>query len=58
MSVQWQKSSFSGVEGGNCVEVADHEGQILIRESDAPDTVITAAPARLRGLLRALKAER
>ncbi|WP_332112984.1 DUF397 domain-containing protein [Streptomyces sp. ActVer] len=56
--MQWQKSSFSGVEGGNCVEVADHEGQILIRESDAPDTVITAAPARLRGLLRALKAER
>ncbi|MCX4906630.1 DUF397 domain-containing protein [Streptomyces sp. NBC_00878] len=58
MSLQWQKSSFSGIDAEDCVELAHHEGQILIRESDAPDKVITAIPARLQALLGALKAER
>ncbi|WP_405862492.1 DUF397 domain-containing protein [Streptomyces sp. NBC_01515] len=34
--MQWQKSSFSGVEGGNCLELAHHESRILLRESEAP----------------------
>ncbi|MFJ9587212.1 DUF397 domain-containing protein [Streptomyces acidicola] len=55
--MEWQKSSFSGVEGGNCVELAHYEGQILIRESAAPEAVITAASERLRCLLAALKSE-
>ncbi|MEV0640178.1 DUF397 domain-containing protein [Streptomyces sp. NPDC050619] len=57
MSVQWQKSSFSGVEAENCVELAHHKGQILIRESDIPDIVIAVTAARLRALLGALKAK-
>ncbi|WP_309504979.1 DUF397 domain-containing protein [Streptomyces sp. KM273126] len=57
MPVQWQKSSFSGVEGGNCVELAHYEGQILIRESAASAAVITTAPELLRCLLAALKPE-
>ncbi len=29
----WRKSSFSGSQGGNCVEVAGHEGMILVRDT-------------------------
>jgi hypothetical protein len=55
LSVQWQKSSFSGIEGGNCLELAHHEGRILLRESDTPNMVVTAAPVRLHTLLLAIK---
>ncbi|MEV0220009.1 DUF397 domain-containing protein [Streptomyces sp. NPDC050704] len=57
MSPQWQKSSFSGIDAEDCVELAHHDGQILIRESDTADIVITVAPARLRALLGSLKRE-
>ncbi|GAB2893347.1 DUF397 domain-containing protein [Streptomyces mayteni] len=51
----WQKSSYSNEEG-NCVELAiAPAARLLIRESDAPDTVLTASPARVRALLRRLK---
>jgi Domain of unknown function (DUF397) len=30
---RWRKSSFSGGNGGACVEVADHEGMILVRDT-------------------------
>ncbi|MFJ9245357.1 DUF397 domain-containing protein [Streptomyces sp. NPDC101776] len=53
--MQWQKSSFSGIEGGNCLELAHHEGRILLRESDTPNMVVTAAPARLHALLLTIK---
>lgn len=52
MSVQWQKSSFSGAGGEECVELGREEGRILLRESDAPDTVIATTPARLNALVR------
>ena len=32
-SVRWRKSSFSGGNGGGCVEVADHDGLILVRDT-------------------------
>ncbi|MFD7134043.1 DUF397 domain-containing protein [Streptomyces sp. NPDC059894] len=56
MSVQWQKSSASGVEGGNCIEVASVAPHFLLRESEAPEDVIELAPAGLRGLIHHLKA--
>ncbi|MDX3229880.1 DUF397 domain-containing protein [Streptomyces sp. ME19-01-6] len=52
----WKKSSFSEGEGANCVELARHGGHILIRESDAPHVILTAAPARLAPFLAAVKA--
>ncbi|WAL96273.1 DUF397 domain-containing protein [Streptomyces sp. Je 1-369] len=55
---QWQKSSFSGVEGPNCVELASVEGHLLLRESDDPDTVIATTPARLNALVRWQKSQR
>ncbi|TDC27601.1 DUF397 domain-containing protein [Streptomyces sp. 8K308] len=52
----WQKSSFSNEEG-NCVELARATAErLLIRESDAPDTVLATNPARLKALLQRLKA--
>lgn len=32
-SVRWRKSSFSGGNGGGCVEVANHDGYILVRDT-------------------------
>jgi hypothetical protein len=29
----WRKSSYSGTQGGNCVEVAEHDGMILVRDT-------------------------
>ncbi|GAB3119385.1 hypothetical protein GCM10027160_33310 [Streptomyces calidiresistens] len=53
---EWQKSSFS-TNGVECVEVARTPEAVLIRESEAPGRVLTTTPARLRGLVTALKAE-
>ncbi|MFD9905208.1 DUF397 domain-containing protein [Streptomyces sp. NPDC059063] len=55
MSPQWQKSSFSGVEGGNCIELAPREGHILLRESDTPDDILTLTRQELSALIRALR---
>jgi Domain of unknown function (DUF397) len=30
---RWRKSSYSGGQGGNCIEAADHAGRILVRDS-------------------------
>lgn len=52
----WRKSSFSG-EGNNCLNVASAaDGTIRLRESEAPDTVLTTTPARLGDFIRAAKA--
>lgn len=31
--LSWRKSSYSGANGGNCVEVADHDGTIMVRDT-------------------------
>lgn len=45
--VHWRKSSRSGPQGGNCVEVANlADGQVAVRNSrhpDGPALVFTAA---------------
>ncbi len=30
---QWRKSSYSGGNGGACVEVGKHGGSVLVRDS-------------------------
>ncbi|MEU0113954.1 DUF397 domain-containing protein [Streptomyces bobili] len=32
----WFKSSYSGAEGGDCVEVADGPGAVYVRDSKDP----------------------
>ena len=36
-SVSWRKSSYSGGNGGNCIQVADLPGTIAVRDSKDPD---------------------
>ncbi|NJQ02538.1 DUF397 domain-containing protein [Streptomyces zingiberis] len=53
----WQKSSYSGAEGPNCVEVARSAGGgLLLRESEAPEDVLVTSRAGMRGLIAAVKA--
>lgn len=54
----WQKSSFSGANGADCVEIAHHASSLLVRESDAPSTVLATTPARLAALIRHTKNRR
>lgn len=53
----WQRSSFCGGGGNNCVEIAAsaEEGLIALRESEDPDTVLTAGPGALRALLSSVR---
>jgi hypothetical protein len=32
-NLRWRKSSYSGSNGGNCVEVGSHDSTILIRDT-------------------------
>ncbi|MFD7663252.1 DUF397 domain-containing protein [Streptomyces sp. NPDC059788] len=53
--INWQKSSFSGGEGENCVEVALHEGNIVMRESDEPSSTITTTRAKMAAFVKGVK---
>lgn len=54
--LRWQKSTFSSPDHTNCVEVAaSSPGVLHLRESDAPDAVLTATPAAFGALIRAVK---
>ena len=46
-STSWRKSSYSGGQGGNCVEVADHSeiGRVLVRDTkDRTGPMLRFAP--------------
>ncbi|WP_311729729.1 DUF397 domain-containing protein [Streptomyces lonegramiae] len=47
-SIQWRKSSFSGGDGPECVELARRADTTLIRESDAPHVVLAAFIAAVK----------
>ncbi|MET8296803.1 DUF397 domain-containing protein [Streptomyces sp. NPDC005180] len=55
-SVTWQKSSFSGGNGENCIEVGHNRGHIMLRESESPDTIVTTTPAKLAAFIHGVKA--
>ncbi|WP_329386701.1 DUF397 domain-containing protein [Streptomyces sp. NBC_01716] len=55
--INWQKSSFSGSDAEiQCVELAHVDGRILLRESDAPGTIVTTDRDKLRAFLLGVKA--
>ena len=41
-SETWRKSSYSGGSGGNCVEVADDTGRVLVRDTKDRDGAVLA----------------
>jgi Domain of unknown function (DUF397) len=58
LELGWQTSSYSG-DSSNCIGIAAQVGDgPRLRESDDPATVIATTPARLAGLLAAVKAGR
>lgn len=45
-NLAWVKSSYSGSQGGNCVEVAaDQRGRVLIRDTKNRAGAVLAVPA-------------
>lgn len=54
-SYHWQKSSYSG-NAANCLYLAvDDDGTARLRESDAPDVIISTSAERLSALLLNIK---
>jgi hypothetical protein len=54
-ALDWQKSTFSG-DQANCVNVAATPDRTLrLRESDAPEVVLSTSARPLAALLRALQ---
>ena len=43
-TAHWRKSSYSGSEGGECVEVADLGARVAVRDSKAPHGPVLAFP--------------
>ena len=56
--LNWRKASYSGTNGGGCVEVAcDLPGTVAIRDSKDPDgPVLTIEPADWRHFIADVKA--
>ncbi|MFG1903163.1 DUF397 domain-containing protein [Micromonospora carbonacea] len=56
-SAQWRKSTRSGDNGGNCVEVADNlPGLVAVRDSkDATGPALAFSPAAWATFVRATK---
>jgi len=51
----WRKSSYSGTQGGNCVEVAGHDGMILVRDSKDNGHVRRFTPASWRAFVAVVR---
>ncbi|MCD0448864.1 DUF397 domain-containing protein [Actinocorallia sp. API 0066] len=53
----WRKSSYSGPQGGDCVEVAPLPGAIGVRDSKNPHhSHHTLTPKTFRTMIQTLKA--
>ncbi|MFD7555076.1 DUF397 domain-containing protein [Streptomyces sp. NPDC059835] len=53
--VQWRKSSYSGSNGGECVEVAAQPREVAVRDSKNPDgPAFTVAPEAFAAFVRSL----
>lgn len=44
-SLNWRKPSYSGGQGGDCVEVADTTGRVLVRDTKNRDGGTLSVPA-------------
>ncbi|MFF7795230.1 DUF397 domain-containing protein [Streptomyces sp. NPDC007991] len=56
---RWRKSSYSGSSGGDCVEVADLEARVAVRDSKYPEVgVLTASPEAYGAFVRYVRASK
>ncbi|MEU5430449.1 DUF397 domain-containing protein [Streptomyces olivoreticuli] len=56
--INWQKSSFSGKEGEQCVEIAARADMIWMRESDTPGATARANRVGFAAFLAGVKTGR
>jgi hypothetical protein len=55
----WRKSSYSGSNGGNCIELADAVDAVAVRDSKDPDgPVLLVTRAALRSAVNAARTTR
>jgi hypothetical protein len=53
---RWRKSTYSTSNGGNCVEVADHDHRVIVRDTtDRTGPVLRFTPAEWRNIANQLK---
>ncbi|MCB5907624.1 DUF397 domain-containing protein [Streptomyces pinistramenti] len=52
--IKWQKSSFSN-SNTQCLETAIVAGEILLRESDDPTTIVKTTPEKLAAFILGVK---
>ncbi|ATW49695.1 DUF397 domain-containing protein [Streptomyces peucetius] len=55
MELHWRKSSFSA-DTGACIEVAEGDDCVFLRESDEPDVIVRTTRRKLRAFLEGAKA--
>ncbi|MFG2223960.1 DUF397 domain-containing protein [Streptomyces sp. NPDC048644] len=53
--IKWQKSSFSGADGPQCLETAIADGEVLLRESDDPTIIVKTTPEKLAAFILGVK---
>ena len=52
----WRKSSYSGANGGECVEVATTASTVMVRDAkDRNGNVLSVPPSAWRAFVSALK---
>lgn len=57
-SRRWRKSSHSGSNGGGCVEVGNHEGRVVVRDTrDRTGPVLRFGPGAWRKFADHVKAD-
>jgi hypothetical protein len=57
IKAQWRKSSYSGNNGGQCVEVAVNlTGVVAVRDSKNPGPALVLPPAAFEALTEAIRA--
>jgi hypothetical protein len=55
---RWRKSSYSGSQGGNCIEVAGRDSRVLVRDTkNRAGVVLRFSPAAWRGFVGQVKAD-
>jgi hypothetical protein len=54
--MNWRKSSYSGQSGGNCVEIADSDSRVLVRDTkNRASVVLRFSPAAWRRFAEQVK---
>ena len=56
-NLKWRKASYSGAQGGNCVEVADSRQAVMVRDTqDRTGPILRFTPGAWRRLVKQVKA--